>query len=458
MEKHPSRTSLGSPPPTSNIACLFLQQINILAAIKSFIPGSAGGNDGLRPQHLKDLTSASAGDAGQRLLSTDGVYKPVFGRPCSNRRSFCGAALCDLNKKDGGIRPITVGSTLRRLIAKAACKAMTSKMAARFLTVQVDFGISRATEAVAHAARAYIAGLQPGEGMLKLNFQNVFNMVRRDIIFQTVLDKMPELYPFVQLCYSAASVLTFGEYLLLSDESVQQGDPLGPLLFCVSSLKLARRMTSLGGHVSSLLCDLETIRGVGPSIGLIGLLNEDKCEIVTDDISVVASMMAIMPNIRHIPCSEAILLGAAVGDETAVDKVFSSKLAVFRLLTSRLTSLNAHDALFLLKDCFSIPKLLYSLRCASCFKSKILSEYDDVMQLTFKVVLNVDLSDTIWKQVTLPVSSGGLGVRLSIDLALPAFLSSGNSSLELTLLLLPSRLHSMSGNRDPVYIVACLGY
>jgi len=90
------------------------------------------------------------------------------------------------------------------------------------------------------------------------------------------------------------------------------------------------------------------------------------------------------------------------------------------------------------------------------FKSNILSDYDDVIQLTLKVILNVDLSDTIWKQATLPVPSGGLGVRLSMDLALPAFLSSVNGALELTLLLLPSCLHSMSGNRDPVYTAACL--
>jgi len=249
-------------------------------------------------------------------------------------------------------------------------------------------------------------------------------MVCRDIIFKTVLEEMPELYPFVRLCYSAASTLTFGEYLQLSDAGVQQGDPIGPLLFCVSSLKLTRSMTSkfnawylddgsLGDHVSSLFYDLKTIRGVGPSIGRV--LNEDKCEIVTDDISVVASMKAIIPNINHIPCSEAILLGGPVGDETAVDK-----LAVFRLLASRLTSLDAHDALFLLKNCFSIPKLLYALRCASCFKSNILSKYDDGIQLTLNVILNVDLSDTIWKQATLSVSSGGLGVRLSMALALPA--------------------------------------
>jgi len=56
------------------------------------------------------------------------------------------------------------------------------------------------------------------------------------------------------------------------------------------------------------------MRGVGLSIGLV--LNDDKSEIVTDDVSVVASMKSIMPNIWHIPCSEAILLmGVPVGVE-----------------------------------------------------------------------------------------------------------------------------------------------
>jgi len=54
------------------------------------------------------------------------------------------------------------------------------------------------------------------------------------------------------------------------------------------------------------------------------------------------------------------------------------------------------------------------------------------------------------------VSSGGLGVCLTMGHALPAFLSSVNDALELTVLLLPSRQHSMSGNHDLVYIAACL--
>ena len=83
-----------------------------------------------------------------------------------------------------------------------------------------------------------------------------------------------------------------------------------------------------------------------------------------------------MPNIRHIPSIEAVLLGAPIGDSKSVDTVLSSKLTTFRLLARRLTTLNAHDALFLLKNCFSIPKLLYSLRCsAACYMSDVLPQH-----------------------------------------------------------------------------------
>ena len=63
-------------------------------------------------------------------------------------------------------------------------------------------------------------------------------------MFQIVLEELPELYPFIHMCYSLASLFIFGDHVLLSDEGFQQGNPLGPLLFCATPLKLARSMTS----------------------------------------------------------------------------------------------------------------------------------------------------------------------------------------------------------------------
>ena len=115
---------------------------------------------------------------------------------------------------------------------------------------------------------------------------------------------------------------------------------------------------SLGGVVSSLLRDLEIIRRVGPSVGL--LLNENKCEIVTDDDSVVAEIQSVLPRVRHVPRSEAVLLGAPVGNETSVDTVLHSKLVDFRRLASRLITrlfltCCAQPAALLLMRCYSLP-------------------------------------------------------------------------------------------------------
>jgi hypothetical protein len=44
--------------------------------------------------------------------------------PLDVRPVFYGAALCALTKKGGVIRPIAIGSALRRLVAKAACRTL----------------------------------------------------------------------------------------------------------------------------------------------------------------------------------------------------------------------------------------------------------------------------------------------------------------------------------------------
>ncbi len=103
-----------------------------------------------------------------------------------------------------------------------------------------------------------------------------------------------------------------------------------------------------------------------------------------------------------------------------------------------------------------MPKLIYTLRCAACYKSAVLAEYDANIHNTLQLILNIDLSEAAWSQATLPVASGGLGVRLATDLALPAFLASVNGAAKLTLQLLPSRLHAVSGNLDPLCVAASI--
>ena len=72
MEKHPSAhtdTFFPSVPEVSE-AFAHITEKEVTMGIKSFPYGSAGGPDGLRLQHLKDLTSDSVERGGRELLSS----------------------------------------------------------------------------------------------------------------------------------------------------------------------------------------------------------------------------------------------------------------------------------------------------------------------------------------------------------------------------------------------------
>jgi len=99
----------------------------VLEAIKSFPSGSSGGPDGLRPQHLKDMTNHQIGEDMINSL-TDFVNFVLSGKiPDWVRPFFFGASLFAFKNNDEGIRPIAVGLSLRRLVAKVACRSVSIK-------------------------------------------------------------------------------------------------------------------------------------------------------------------------------------------------------------------------------------------------------------------------------------------------------------------------------------------
>ena len=53
-------------------------------------------------------------------------------------------------------------------------------------------------------------------------------------MLEAVQDLALDLFPFVHSAYSSPSSLFWSDKILLSAEGVQQGDPLGPLLFCLT--------------------------------------------------------------------------------------------------------------------------------------------------------------------------------------------------------------------------------
>ena len=86
--------------------------------------------------------------------------------------------------------------------------------------------------------------------------------------------------------------------------------------------------------------------------------------------------------------------------------------------------LDAHYGFFMLKICFSLPKLLYFLRISTWLSHPaLLEKYDKPVREGLSKVCNVNFDNILSTQLALPAEMGGLGVSSASLLALPASLA-----------------------------------
>ena len=102
-------------------------------------------------------------------------------------------------------------------------------------------GILGGLEASVHSLHTILSTLGSDSSLccLKLDMTNTFNENSCTSFLSRCHFDLPELFAWVQWCYCCAGELYFGPHRILSTTVVQQGDPLGPLLFpCALSLVL----------------------------------------------------------------------------------------------------------------------------------------------------------------------------------------------------------------------------
>ena len=248
---------------------------------------------------------------------------------------------------------------------------------------------------------------------------------------------IPSLYPYLWQCYKKSSLLFYGENTILSQIGAQQGDPLGPLLFSLTIHKLIQNLKSelnvwylddgsICDDPDIVLSDFKTIIKESEKLGLH--INPSKCELFflsgSIDEEIVSKFNAICPGICITTKEDLHLLGAPLFEEGFTK--FSEKiLNKLKIMFERLKFLNSHTALFILKNCFAIPKLTYLIRTTSAWKfESFLSAFDDEIKDLLETILNIEMNHQQWTQATLPINFGGLGIRRLQDVSLPAFLSS----------------------------------
>ena len=319
----------------------------------------------------------------------------------------------------------------------------------------MGYGIKRGIEIAIHSARVYLSNLPHDHLILKLDFKNAFNTIRRDKMLLAVKDLAPSLLPFVHSVYCSPSSLFWGTEVIQSSEGVQQGDPLGPLLFCLtihnmcSQLKSELRMFylddgTLGGTLTDVLKDLQLITKEAHSLGL--QLNYGKSEIISNNTTIIQAMLTAVPGLQVTEPKCTTLLGTPLGDIASISAAICAKIVFLKKMGERLCNLDAHDALLLLRHSFAIPKLLNILRTSPCFLSEKLADFDDLLRFILSSTLNISLgiNDPAWTQAQLPIKLGGLGIRSACQLAPSAFLASAAGTSDTLKSMLPASLHNAS--------------
>ena len=422
--------------------------------INSFPRGAGAGPSALRPQHLLDAIRSSHGDEALEHLAEMCNHLAQGRAPPAAAPPIAGAGLMALRKNDGGLRPIAVGESIRRLVAKCLC-SITKEQARHYLwPLQLGVSTPLGAEVGAQTARQWCerhAG-DPDRALVTIDFENAFNTVDRTAILRQVRHRFPGLSAWVEWCYGAPTNLLFDGLPIPPSAGVQQGDPLGPLLFALPLQPVLQRVASefqsenthgepldlifsflddgvLAGPHQVVARALHRLTEEAAAIGL--KLNPSKCELVLLSAPGSSSVdRSLFPNeIAVRPDGNFKLLGVGIGSHSYCASLTAKRVAKMAPLLAALGDLaNPQIALPLLRQCASYGKVVYSLRSTppEAHLDELLS-FDKDIRRCFEGFSNTYPDDDAWLQASLSVRWGGLGLRSAHRHSPAAFLASRSS-------------------------------
>ena len=246
---------------------------------------------------------------------------------------------------------------------------------------------------------------------LKVDFKNAFNCVDRSSFLASVHSSLPGLYPWVEWCYSEPSVLLYNHSDIISSScGVQQGDPLGPLLFSLALLPIVEEIQALSPRLNLWYLDdgvivappeilqkaWDIIRSRGPSIGLFP--NATKCEWIWLGLSRAPCPLSSGPSPSGIPVTplfDLSILGVPLGpSDSASPFVYKRLFDNLRPIYDKLVSFeDTQAASFLLRVSFSAVRATHFMRTTplSVWRSVALS-FDSSVRRTFESIVGFPLS------------------------------------------------------------------
>ncbi|KAA8490232.1 Retrotransposable element [Porphyridium purpureum] len=325
------------------------------------------------------------------------------------------ARLIPLKKKDGGVRPIAVGELLRRVLGKLVLAHLGSDAAE---SLRPD---------------------HPGTAVLLVDIANAFNCVDRPTLMRIVQGRFPALWPLVRSTYAHPAPLRVGAHVLASACGVQQGDPLGPLLF---SLVLHKVLADTESPGLSSFWYLDDGSIVGPLAQLEGFLdafssdaavhgmcvNRTKTQLVLPPGMHTAVVPAGLADLPRLAWDQAQLLGVPLdftGSGESLVPITNASAQVLQLAEQVAKLSHPEEAFYLLRGSVGPKRLMHLARTMPPpVVTRIFAEFDRAWRSIVARALGVmahEVGEPCKAEWRLPCSLGGLGLTAVADIAPFAF-------------------------------------
>ena len=332
------------------------------------------------------------------------------------------------------LRPIVVGDTARRILVRAYdskvkqdVHSICSSHQLNVLQGGYDVGI--------HAARAELKKCARNKNcVLKIDFKNAFNSIKRNFFLELIAAWLPQLLPSAWLFYSSPSKAYSNEGIEFSSEKgAQQGDHVGNIAFSMITKFINDQLGDLDFalklfYVDDLLLigNIETLtkalRIIGELEDLTGVrVNFSKTVLYCPDQENFKSAKDLFNEEIQIEHTLDIeYLKCPVGDDEFVKEYLDGKLTELKTTTKILSEMPyAHEAWTLLRFCGSNARITHLQRVLPPKQMKPFNkEYDNLIRDAYCKILGVrHFPDWSWNIQKLPPRLGGVMLRTGLGLS-----------------------------------------